>query len=147
MADVFDTGQRVAKPFSALSQKGVENKLERLNADTFINSADSTFSLQNASNDLTFKTQVTVSQACLFQFKARIGGFDGLDFQELNTAEISNGQNEDVTIPLAYRGKPFQLIVSTRLAGSNKPAFVQQATIPAWPALDETLTFNTCDND
>lgn len=149
MADVFDTGQIVAKPFSALSQKGVENRLERLNTETIVNPDDSTFRIVNTSGDISFVTLETVSQQVEFQFKVRLGDpDDGVAFIELNTEWLQNDTAEPMTIPAIYRNRPFTLIVSTRLQGANKkPPFVQQAVIPAWPESGATLTYNTCDND
>lgn len=147
MADVFDTGQIVAKPFSALSQKGVENRLERLNTEIITNPVDSTFTIENNGGLISFRSSQTATQEVEFQFKARLGDAkNGVEFMEISTAWLSKEANEVVTVPIFYLNRPFTLIVSTRIDGSNKPPFAQQAVIPAWPAEDETLTFNTCDN-
>jgi hypothetical protein len=147
MADVFNTGQKVAKPLSALSQKGVENRLERLNADEIISPQDSSFAIEHDTDGVRFRTNETDIQQVEFQFKANLGGEEGLAFIGISTPWTGADSAVEVNVPSGYLTKDFQLIVSTRIVGSDKPPFVQQATIPAWPVKDETLTFNTCDND
>ncbi len=146
MADVFDTGQIVAKPLSALSQKGVVNRTERLNADEIISTQDSSFAIEHDSDGIRFRTNETDIQPVEFQFKVNLGGQDGLAFIGLSTPWTGSDSTAEISVPSEYLTKHFQLIVSTRIVGSSKSPFTQQATIPAWPIKDETLTFNTCDN-
>jgi len=148
MADIFDTGQVVAKPLSALSQKGVVNRTERLNADEILNADDSTFLIKNTSGVYTIEAKDKVAQEVFFQFKIRMGGDDGVPLLERSTSWISDGGTATISVPSPYPTRPFILIVSTRIDNNmdKKPPFTQQFTVPSWPAAGATLTYNTCDN-
>ncbi len=146
MADIFDTGQVVAKPLSALSQKGVDNRTERLNADVILNADDSTFLIKNTSGVYTIETKDKVAQDVAFQFKIRMGGDDGVAFLERSTGWLADGATATISVPSPYPTRPFILIVSTAVEG-DKPAFTQQFTVPAWPAAGATLTYNTVDGN